>query len=128
MSALTTSPSTIRLYHNPGCSKSRGALELLTGVAQRDKLDLEVIEYLKAPLNQSELLELLKLLPDEPLALVRNDKNFKALGLDIADYGSPEAISKLLVAHPELMQRPIALFNNAAAIGRPRENLENLFA
>ena len=128
MSALNISASTIRLYHNPGCSKSRGALELLTSVAQRDNLQLDVIEYLKDPLDQSELLELLALLPDEPVALVRSDKNFKALGLDIADYGTPEAISKLLVAHPELMQRPIALFNNAAAIGRPPENLENLFS
>ncbi len=117
----------VTLYHNPNCSKSRGALELLGKFTQDNKLQLELIEYLETPPDQETLTTLLQQLPDAPANLVRNDKNFKALGLDASDYTSTESVIDLLLKHPELMQRPIAVYNNKAAIGRPPETLLGLF-
>jgi len=116
----------ITLYHNPNCSKSRGALELLGKVTQDKNLELQLVEYLQAPLNRATLTALLAQLPNPPAELVRNDKNFKALGLDKKNYSSSDSVIDLLLEHPELMQRPLAVYKNKAAIGRPPEALLEL--
>ena len=114
--------SEIRLYHNPACSKSRGALEML----QKHEAPIEVIEYLKTPLSRDQLDEILDLLPEDPAALLRQDKNFKGLGLDPEGYTSPEEVAQLLLKHPELMQRPIAIRDEKALIARPSERVLEL--
>jgi arsenate reductase len=58
---------------------------------------------------------------------VRHDKRFAELGLKAADYTTPATVVKLLLAHPELMQRPIAIRAGRAVIARPPEKLEALF-
>ena len=80
-----------------------------------------MIEYLKAPLSKERLLEILDMLDDEPAELVRKDKHFAELGLDADDYVTPEAVADILVEHPKLMQRPIAVKDGKAVIGRPSE-------
>lgn len=110
------------LYHNPGCSKCRGALEILreSGVEHR------VIEYLTEPLDRQTLAHILALLPDPPSELVRKDERFDELDLDAKDYETPEAVVGLLLEHPELMQRPIAIAGNRAVIARPSEKVRNV--
>ena len=68
----------MRIYHNPNCSKSRGALEILRerGVA------CDIVEYLDTGLEPSQLREMIACIPDAPSELVRKDKNFKALELE----------------------------------------------
>ena len=61
-----------------------------------------------------------------PGALVRKDKHFKDLGLNAADYATVDAVVKLLVEHPRLMQRPIAVRGGRAVVGRPSEKVEEL--
>ena len=114
--------SQITLYHNPNCSKSRGAKEIL----ESRGADFEVIEYLKTPLEATEIERLLGLLGGEPAALVRNDSHFKELGLDADDYQSAEAVAGLIAEHPRLMQRPLAVRGNRAVIARPSELVETL--
>jgi arsenate reductase len=109
----------LRLYHNPRCSKSRGALEIL----KEKGVDLDVIEYLDTPLTREDLETLLDALPDPPSELVRKDKHFEALGLDASAYETREAVIHLLLAHPILMQRPIALVGDKAVIGRPSDRV-----
>lgn len=123
-------PSTTQttLYHNPNCSKSRGALELLQQLASERQLELQVVEYLTTPLSRNELTHLLAMLPVNPAALVRLDKNFKALELDESDYQSAEQVIDLLLKHPELMQRPVAVYRDKAALGRPPEDLLALYS
>ncbi|MEE3327551.1 MAG: ArsC/Spx/MgsR family protein [Myxococcota bacterium] len=116
--------SEIRLYHNPGCSKSRGALEIL----QEKQAQVEVIEYLKTPPNRADLEEILDLLSDAPEALVRQDKNFKSLGLDPEQYQSAQDVTSLLLEHPELMQRPIAICDGLALIARPSDRVLELLS
>ena len=91
------------IWHNPNCSNSRGALELL----RERGIDHDVVQYLKAPPTREELTKVVAAL-DGPVAdLVRKDKRFGDLGLDAADYTTAEQVVDLLVAHPELMQRPV---------------------
>lgn len=113
---------TIRVYHNPVCSKSRGALEIL---GERGT-DVEVIEYLKELPTRADLERILDAIPDEPAALVRKDKRFKELELDEADYRSRDAVIELLLAHPELMERPVVFRGDRALICRPSERVLEL--
>jgi arsenate reductase len=111
------------LFHNPRCTKSRTAKQLLDdrGVVY------QTVEYLKAPPGRAELERIIELIEDPPAKLVRTgDPKFKELGLAKGDYVEADAVVGLLVEHPELMERPILLTDDAAAIGRPTENIEKL--
>jgi arsenate reductase len=110
------------VYHNPVCSKSRGALEIL---GERG-VDVEVIEYLKAPLSQADLERIVDAIPDAPAALVRKDKRFQELGLDAADYATKAQVVALLLEHPELMERPVVFRGERAVIARPSEKVLEL--
>ncbi len=113
----------ITIYHNPKCSSSRTALGEL-----RDRgLDLEVVEYLKTPLDRAGLGALLDILDDEPAALVRHDKRFAELDLDPDDYVERDAVIDLLVEYPELMQRPILVRDGRAVIARPAAEVVESF-
>ena len=112
----------ITLYHNPACGNSRGALELLR---TRD-VDFDIVEYLKIHPTREALDKIVDLL-DGPVAdLVRKDKRFKELGLSPNDYVEKKAVVALLLKHPELMQRPIAIRGKRAIIARPPEKLAAL--
>ena len=117
---MTSDP--MRVYHNPVCSKSRGALEILgeQGVA------VEVIEYLKAQPTQADLERIVDAIPDPPSALVRKDKRFAELGLDAADYETKEQVVAVLLEHPELMERPVVFRGERAVIARPSEKVLEL--
>lgn len=64
--------------------------------------------------------------PNDPADMVRNDKNFKELGLDPADYVTAESVVALLMEHPKLMQRPILVKGDEAVIARPSEKVFEL--
>jgi arsenate reductase len=110
----------VTIFHNPNCSTSKFAL----GEADRLAVDHEVRQYLKTPPSKAELLELIDQLEDPPADLVRKDPFFKELGLDEADYTTPEAVAGLLVEHPRLMQRPVIVRGGKAIIGRPKDRVE----
>jgi arsenate reductase len=107
------------VYHNPTCGSSRGTLEILSerGVAH------DVVEYLRTPLDRPTLERFLDLLPDPPADLVRKDKRFKELGLDPAAYTTREQVVLVLLAHPELMQRPVVVRGDRAVLARPPEKV-----
>jgi len=114
-----TTAKKVTVYHNPVCGKSRGALEIL---AERG-IESEVIEYLKTPLDRATLEHFLDLLPGAPAELVRKDKRFKELGLNEADYVTREQVLGVLLAHPELMERPVVINGGRAIIARPSERV-----
>ena len=113
----------VTIYHNPQCSHSRGALELLNGRGA----DFEVIEYLKTPPSRQTLETIIAQLEGPVAELVRKDKRFGELKLNAADYTSKEAVIQLLLKHPELMQRPIVIRGGRALIARPSDKLNALF-
>ncbi|MET0628020.1 MAG: arsenate reductase (glutaredoxin) [Acidimicrobiia bacterium] len=119
---MTDGTEALRVYHNPVCSKSRGALEIL----EERGADVDVIEYLKARPTRADLERILDAIPDEPAALVRKDKRFKELELDASDYQSSEEVVTLLLEHPELMERPVVFRGDRALICRPSERVLEL--
>lgn len=112
----------IVIYHNPSCSKSRAALEILRGRG----VEPTVVNYKASPLDRATLEHIVALVPDPPATLVRRDQNFRALGLDIADYEGPEAVVDLLTEHGLLMERPVVVRGGRAVIGRPPEQVLTL--
>ncbi|HIF50039.1 MAG TPA: arsenate reductase (glutaredoxin) [Thiotrichaceae bacterium] len=107
------------IYHNPRCSKSRQTLALL----EEKDLELEIIEYLKAPLDERTLNDVLSKLDMNPMDLMRKGESvFKELKLaDKAD--DTQALVNAMVENPILIERPIVLANDKASIGRPPESV-----
>lgn len=118
-----TTDETMRVYHNPVCSKSRGALEIL---GERG-VELDVVEYLKVPPTRTELERIVDAIPDSPAALVRKDKRFAELGLAADDYQTKAQVVTLLLEHPELMERPVVFRGDRAVIARPSDKVLELF-
>ena len=107
----------VKIYHNPRCGKSRQTLQLL----QEQGIDLEIIEYLKTPPSAEELNDILQKLGMEPRELMRKkEAEYKASGLDDETLDR-QALINGMVNHPILIERPIVVANNKAAIGRPPE-------
>jgi arsenate reductase (glutaredoxin) len=105
----------VTIYHNPRCGKSRATLALL----EKKGLRPRIIDYLKTPPDKAELKRLLKLLGLAPRALLRA-KEAKAAGLDRPGL-SDDAIIAGMVAHPIVIERPIVVAGDRAALGRPPE-------
>jgi arsenate reductase (glutaredoxin) len=112
------------VFHNPKCSKSRGALAIL----EEQGVAADVVEYLKTPPDRATLERIVDAISDPPGALVRNDKRFSELGLDAGDYVERDAVVALLLAHPELMERPVVFVGARAVIARPSEKVLELLA
>ncbi|EIK44593.1 putative oxidoreductase [Cellvibrio sp. BR] len=112
----------IALYHNPRCSKSREALNLL----REQGVEPEVILYLETPPNAKTLKSLLAQLGISARALLRKSEDaYKELGL--ADQTLSEtALINAMVENPKLIERPIAIKDGKAVIGRPPENVLQL--
>ena len=112
----------LTLYHNPRCSKSRGALELL----EARGLTPTVVRYLETPLNEAQLQSLLKKLGVSARQLLRTGEDeYKTLNLADTRLGEAQLIAAI-AAHPKLMERPILEVGNKAVIGRPPENVLEL--
>jgi arsenate reductase len=114
----------VEVFHNPKCSKSRGALEIL---ADRG-VEADVVEYLKTPPDRATLERIVDAVPDPPAALVRHDKLFAELGLDPDAYTTRDAVVTILLEHPELMERPVVFVGERAVIARPSEKVLELLA
>lgn len=110
------------MYHNPVCSKSRGALEILAARG----IETDVIQYLQTPPDRATLERIVDAIPNPPGDLVRKDKRFKELGLDAADYTTRETVVELLLDRPELMERPVVFRGERAVIARPSETVLQL--
>ena len=107
------------IYHNPRCSKSRQTLQLLQGKG----IEPEVVEYLKTPPSKSRLKQILKMLDLKPRELMRrNEDEYKSLGLGDESL-TQEQLLGAMVEHPKLIERPIVVNGDKAALGRPPEKV-----
>lgn len=114
----------VRIYHNPRCSKSRQALELL----RSNGIEPVVIEYLKTPPGLQEINQLLGKLGADPRQLMRtNEPEYKALNLDREGISREELI-QALHENPKLLQRPVVVTTDKAVIGRPPEKVLEIIA
>ena len=118
----------ITIYHNPRCSKSRGACELVNGRLNRSGEPVKIVEYLKEPPSLDDLKALHQMLGGSVRDMIRdNEAPYKELGLADPTL-TDDQLYGAIVAHPILLQRPIVVRGGRAAIGRPPENIEVLFA
>lgn len=107
----------VTIYHNPRCSKSRQALELLRSRG----LEPAIVRYLDTPLDAATLHDLLGKLGRSARQLLRSGETaYRELGL-----GNPAldeaALVAAMVANPALIERPIVVNGDRAALGRPPE-------
>jgi arsenate reductase len=109
----------VKIYHNPRCSKSRETLKLV----EEQGVELEIIEYLKHPPTAAELQDVLNKLGLKPRQLMRTKEvEYKDNGLDDPALSDAELI-EAMIRIPKLIERPIVLANDKAAVGRPPESV-----
>lgn len=110
------------LWHNPRCSKSREALELL----RAHDIEPVIRDYLAQPPSEDELSVLLSALGIPARELLRSaDPEAKELGLEDESLGDADLIAAM-AAHPQLIQRPILIAGDRAIIARPPERVLEL--
>ena len=111
-----------RLYHNPRCTKSRGALELL----RERGIEPEVVLYLEQAPSVDELRMLATVLGTGARSLLRTgEPEYAELGLDDPALDD-EVLLAAMHAHPRLIERPIFVHDGRAVIGRPAERVLEL--
>ena len=109
-------------WHNPRCSKSRAALELL----RERGVEPELVDYLGEPPSEEDLRRLLRQLQLSPRELLRiGEAIYAELGLGNPGV-SDEALIAAMVEHPRLIERPIFVHAGRAVIGRPPERVLEL--
>lgn len=112
----------IVIYHNPRCSKSRQALQLL----QERGIEPEVVLYLQQPPEPGQLRALLAKLGCGARALLRTGEDaYRELGLADAALGEA-ALIDAMCAHPQLIERPLVVRGERAVVGRPPEKVLEL--
>ena len=112
----------LTIYHNPRCSKSRQTLQII----KDHGIQPIVVEYLKAPLKESELKNISKLLNKRPKDFVRkNEIDFKENNIKNIIGNDAELINEM-TKFPKIIERPIVISRNKAVIGRPPENVLEL--
>jgi arsenate reductase len=91
-------------------------------LAQRN-INPRIIEYLVTPPTEDELKRLLRMLGVPPRQLLRtNEEEYKRAKLDRPDVSDAEIV-RAIVKYPRLLERPIVVSGDKAAIGRPPENI-----
>jgi len=113
----------IKIYHNPSCSKSRRALELIL----EKKMKIEIIEYLKQPITIKELKLILKVLKLKPYNIVRKNEKVWKENYSKIELTEKEII-KLIIDNPIILERPIVINNNLGVIARPAERVQEIFS
>ncbi|NMI01279.1 arsenate reductase (glutaredoxin) [Pseudonocardia acidicola] len=114
-------PGRATIWHNPRCSKSRGALALLG----EHGVDADVVRYLDDAPDRARLEDVLRRLgTDDPRVITRTgEAGYRELGLADADR---DTLLDALAANPILIERPIVLIGDRAVVARPPERLLEL--
>lgn len=114
--------STLTAYINPACSRCRRLVELLT----ERGVQATLVEYLKTPPDRATLEKIVTMPGIVAPELVRRDQRFAELGLTDAACSTTEQVVDLLLAHPELLERPLVVLADRAIVARPPERVLEL--
>lgn len=111
----------IKIYHNNRCRKSREGLQILENSGK----PFQIINYLENVPSKTELKEIITLLGISPIELVRKNEaiwkeQFKNKEL------TEDEILEAMTNYPKLIERPIVVNGNLAALGRPPENISQI--
>lgn len=95
-------------------------------IAEELGVEVEIVNYIKEPPDAATLRAIIDKLVDEPTNLVRRDSMWKKLELTDDDVATVDQIVDMLVAHKQLLQRPIVVTADTAIIGRPKDRVTEL--
>ncbi len=110
--------NTITIWHNPRCSKSREALQIL----QENNSKIEVVKYLQSNPSKKEIQEILSKLDLSARELMRKKEDiYKELNLK--DELDEEKLIEAMVEYPKLIERPVLIKGDKAIIGRPTSKI-----
>jgi len=112
----------ITIYHNPRCKKSRAGLQFL----QSKTNEITVVEYLKNPLTEAELKDLLMRLNKKPQEMIRTQEAVYKQNFKGKNFTDDEWI-KVMIENPKLIKRPIVVRGNKAVWGDPADEIDTLF-
>lgn len=108
----------IRILHNPRCSKSRECLLSL----EKGHKTIEIINYLDGVLSELDIREILIKLQCKPLDIIRVKDEFFVENYKGKSLSDDQWIMEM-VKNPRLIERPIVINGDKAAIGRPLQNV-----
>ncbi|MCK5338418.1 MAG: arsenate reductase (glutaredoxin) [Bacteroidales bacterium] len=111
----------IKIYHNPRCKKSRAGLQYL----QEKGIEPEVIEYLKNPLSEADVKDLLVRLHKKPTEIIRTQEAIYKSDFKGKNFTDDEWV-KILLEYPKLIQRPIVVKGPKAVLGDPASEIDVL--
>lgn len=108
----------IQILHNPKCSKSRECLAVLEGKVA----DFNIVNYLDGVLSENDIRQILEKLHCKPLDIIRIKDEFYIENYKGKTLSNDDWIVEL-AKHPKLIERPIVINGDKAAIGRPLQNI-----
>jgi arsenate reductase len=111
------------LYHNPRCSKSRDAKAFV----EQQIDDFEVVEYLKQAPSRQDLDNIFKALDIYSAHQMIRPKESEFTEAGLTAKSTNDEVLDAIAAYPKLLERPILVYRNKAAIGRPLDNIASLF-
>ena len=104
----------MKIYHNNRCSKSRQCLALMPTDG------VEIVDYIKNPMNITELSTLIKKIGITPMQLIRKGEPLWKESYKGKELSDAELIDAM-VANPKLIERPIVETKDKAVVCRPPE-------
>jgi len=110
--------SEVTIYHNPRCKKSKETLSLL----EEKGIEPEIVENLKNPPDKETLRNILQKLNKKPEDIIRKQEKVFKDNYKGKDLSEDEWLT-VLTENPKLIERPIVLKGEKAALGRPPENV-----
>lgn len=111
----------MKIFHNPRCKKSREGLQYLMG--KYDKV--EIREYLKIPLTNSELQEIILKSGIKPDALIRTQEEYFRKNLKGLKFSDSEWM-QIIIENPVLLKRPIVVSATRAVHADPPKEIDRL--
>jgi arsenate reductase len=112
----------IVIYQKPTCTTCR---QVHAALKERG-VDFDAVNYYLDPIPKTKLVDLLRKMAVKPRALLRTSEAiYKTLKLGEREL-SDDAIVDLMVAHPDLIQRPIVEKGERAILARPADRLKDI--
>ncbi len=111
----------MKIYHNPRCSKSREALNII----ESNNIKVKIINYIKTGLTINEIHEILSKLDTDAINIVRTKEKLWQTKYKEKKMIDDEII-RTIVENPILLERPIVITERKGVIGRPPENIRSL--
>jgi arsenate reductase len=112
----------VTIYQKPTCSTCRQAVQLL----KESGKPFTAINYYEKPFTKPQLKSLLRKAGLSPKDILRTKEAiFKELGLAKKNLSDDEWLD-VLVAHPDLIQRPIVEKGAKVILARPAESVKGL--